>query len=402
MRRRLLLGLAILCAHSAHAAEIDAGGYADLRLIVPPTQGSSYYGDIGTLRFGYDDGNVAARLTDVVGEMRAHLLPELTLAATARIEPRAATSADLLEAYVRYSPAYGGTWHWSAKAGAFFPPGSLENDQIGWTSGWTITPSAINSWMGYELRTIGAEGTIEWRQGARSLALTGAVYGWNDPAGVLIADRGWDLDDRVSGLFERERLPDAMAVLFHTNPPLHAELFREIDGRPGWYLDLSWRQPGLDDFSVMYYDNDADPSARSSGQLAWRTRFWNAGFRRQIANVTVLAQALTGSTEVRPSPAFRSVTNFSSAYALGGLDLGDWRLATRVDLFRTHTLATFPSTLSENGCAGTFDATWFPRSWLQLTGEFIVVDSTRPQRTLVGEPASETERQLQLLARFSI
>ena len=48
---------------------------------------------------------------------------------------------------------------WSVKTGAFFPTISLENDDLGWTSPYTLTPSAINSWIGEELRTIGSEGT---------------------------------------------------------------------------------------------------------------------------------------------------------------------------------------------------------------------------------------------------
>lgn len=44
--------------------------------------------------------------------------------------------------------------------------------------------------MGEELRTVGIEGQLDWL-GTRAghgfdLALTGAVFGWNDPAGVVI------------------------------------------------------------------------------------------------------------------------------------------------------------------------------------------------------------------------
>ena len=52
---------------------------------------------------------------------------------------------------------------WSVKAGAFFPTISLENDDLGWTSPYTLTPSAINSWIGEELRTIGSEGIAALR-----------------------------------------------------------------------------------------------------------------------------------------------------------------------------------------------------------------------------------------------
>ena len=46
------------------------------------------------------------------------------------------------------------------KTGAFFPTISLENDDLGWTSPYTLTPSAINSWIGDELRTIGSEAIL--------------------------------------------------------------------------------------------------------------------------------------------------------------------------------------------------------------------------------------------------
>ena len=48
------------------------------------------------------------------------------------------------------------------KAGAFFPTISLENDDIGWTSPYTLSASAINTWIGEELRTIGTEGTLRF------------------------------------------------------------------------------------------------------------------------------------------------------------------------------------------------------------------------------------------------
>src|SRR5258705_9405197 len=60
-----------------------------------------------------------------------------------------------------YRPVSTSAFRWSIKAGAFFPPISLENTEIGWTSPWTLTPSAINAWVGEELRTIGLEGRSE-------------------------------------------------------------------------------------------------------------------------------------------------------------------------------------------------------------------------------------------------
>ncbi|HKD21061.1 MAG TPA: hypothetical protein VKB71_03560 [Rhizomicrobium sp.] len=398
MNARLLLAASCLFAGAADAADFSLQGFGDVSLIVPATQGSYYYGDLGKLRYGYDDGSVTARLSEIVAEARVQLAPELMLTATGRVDPYYGPIADLIETYARYRPVSTSAWRWSVKAGAFFPPVSLENTQIGWTSPWTITPSAINSWVGYELRTIGTEGTLAWRDAERTIAITTAVFGWNDPAGVLIADRGWSFDDRASGLFERERLPDALGALRHTAPPFHTELFQEIDGKPGWYARGAWTEPGVGEFSLIRYDNEADPSAQRNGIFAWRTKFWNAGASTQFDNLTLLAQALSGSTEIETSPARRSITHFSSAYVLAGLDFDDWRLAARFDTFRTHN--AMGSLMSENGTAGTLAANWFPVSWLQLTGELIVLGSARAERSLVGEQVADTERQFQLMARF--
>ena len=70
------------------------------------------------------------------------------------------SGVDALEAYARYSPQTSGDWQWSVKAGAFFPPISLENTEVGWTSPWTLTPSAINSWVGEEVKVVGGEATL--------------------------------------------------------------------------------------------------------------------------------------------------------------------------------------------------------------------------------------------------
>jgi len=79
------------------------------------------------------------------------------LVSVLRAEPETPSVIDALETYLRYDDQKGDIG-WSVKAGAFFPTISLENDDLGWTSPYTLTPSAINSWIGDELRTIGSEG----------------------------------------------------------------------------------------------------------------------------------------------------------------------------------------------------------------------------------------------------
>jgi hypothetical protein len=140
------------------------------------------------------------------------------LVSVLRADPDTPSIVDALETYLRYDDMAGDIG-WSVKAGAFFPTISLENDDLGWASPYTLTPSAINSWIGDELRTIGSEGTLRWKSDVGVLSLTGALTCCNDEAGVLIADRGWAMDDRPFGLFERERIPDQTLRIFHAPVP---------------------------------------------------------------------------------------------------------------------------------------------------------------------------------------
>ena len=239
MRRFLAAAaLALWCVLPTGAVDFQFHALGDARLVFAPSDDGYLDGGLGKLRYGEDDGHPRAHLGHAIGEGRAQILPELMATATTRLDPDYGPGLDLLEAYLRYRPAPTGAWRWSVKAGAFLPPVSLENDEIGWTSHWTLTPSAIDSWVGAELRVIGAEGTLEWDGADSTVTLIGGLFGDNDPAGVMMADRGWNFDDRVTGLFEKSRLPDAYAALTHQPTPLYTSVYGEIDNQPGWDLAL--------------------------------------------------------------------------------------------------------------------------------------------------------------------
>jgi hypothetical protein len=402
---RKLLPLAALLAMSspAEAVEFHFDGYADFRLVSPSDQVSWVDGGLGKLRYGAESDNPHFRLAEVVGEGVAQITPALMALGVVRYEPEQVTFLDVIEAYARYRPVSTTPFRWSVKAGAFFPPISLENTELGWTSPWTLTPSAINAWVGEELRTVGAEGMVEWRQEARTISAFASIYGWNDPTGILLADRGWALHDRITGLIDKPRLPDVFARQRRQPIPYRTWEFLEIDGSPGWYAGAAWDEAALGHIDVLYYDNEADPMVTRK-QVAWRTEFWNLGIRTNIGPVTLLAQGMTGSTYIQPSATFYSDTHFDSAYLLAGWNVGeDWRVAGRFDVFSTDEYHPGTSVLmSEHGNALTFAVTYFPRNWLRLTAEYLRVNSTRTQRTRDGDPAKAVENQFQLSARFYV
>jgi hypothetical protein len=239
------------------------------------------------------------------------------------------------------------------------------------------------------------------------------LFGWNDPAGILLAFRGWSFNDRPTGLFDRLRLPDALAQVWGAPAPLRTQTFKEIDGRAGWYAGISWQQDGLGRIQILRYDNRGEPTAFRE-QFAWLTEFWSAGLEIPLGEIVILGQFMAGKTDVTASPHFDSSTKFQAGYVLAGWASGKWRLAARFDLFRTFEY--HPSDeeeeeeedeyyplipeYSERGHAVTLAVSYLPTKWLRLTAEGLRVDSYRFQRSLTLLPPRAVESQLQLSARL--
>ena len=402
MRRDLpLLAIPLLVlafAQGAQAVELDLSGYLDIRLIAPTGQQSWVEGGLGKFRFG--DGQ-DVRFGEAVGQADLTLLDGLSAEVTARAEPTDSSVVDLLEAYALYAPKPEGSLSWSVKAGAFFPSISLENDDIGWASPYTLTPSAINSWIGEELRTMGGEANLRWNSGALgTLVATGALLCCNDEAGIMMADRGWAMDDRPTGLFERVHLPEATTRLFHMPTPFYSGMFDEIDNRMGWYGGLGWLLPdGLGKLQVLRYDNQADPAALTSRDTAWETKFWSFGARTSIAGVTLIAQQLTGYTAVVARGA-EIATKFQAGFVLASYDWDDVRFSAREDVFQTRREPA-SSLFAEDGNAFTAAVSWTGAPHLRVTAEVIAMDSRRGEYTLDGTPAQLDSMQGQLSFRYA-
>src|SRR3954463_1733832 len=111
--------------------------------------------------------------------------------------------------------------------GAFFLPTTRENVDALWETPYTLTPSALNSWLGEELRPIGVDAAYTIRH---SLTFGGTVFRGNDTFGALPAARGWMLRDHWAVLGE--------------HLPVDGEYFTSVsaenDGRLGWSYRARW------------------------------------------------------------------------------------------------------------------------------------------------------------------
>lgn len=397
---RLITILLALAPVAAQAQQFGANALLDFGAVLPSDQRSFMKGGFGKAEFGGGGSQAPLASGQALADVWVQFGPSVDAFATFRLAPDQHAPFDILEAYARYRPVSTKSWLWTVKGGFFYPPISLENEGIGWTSPWTLTSSAINSWVGNELRTIGGETGVEWRHETGSVGLTGAVFGANDPTGTVLADRGWTFDSRPLGLLGEPRRPDAVARQLRRPTPIREQVYQEIDGRPGWYAGASVRQDGLGRLAALYYDNRADPSLFSGGDFGWRTKFVSLGAELDIGDVVLLSQAMLGDTTIAPATGLSIKTDFQSAYLLAGYYFGDWRVAARVDVFATQQFnSRRGGGPGEHGHALSLAGTWAPLRWLRLTAEFLRIDSNSGLRAAAALPARVVETQFQLVGR---
>jgi hypothetical protein len=158
MHGRLLLALA-LGAGLAHGAEDDDrhtfDGAVDISVIKASSPFTTWLDEgQGKLRFDEDDGPL--EFSRAFLEYRGRLTPTLLAHGVLNIQDTKDRMLDLTEAYVEWRPVPRTPWRFRSRIGAFYPRLSLENVDAGWSSPYALSASAINTWIGEELRTVGA------------------------------------------------------------------------------------------------------------------------------------------------------------------------------------------------------------------------------------------------------
>lgn len=291
--------------------------------------------------------------------------------------------------------------------GAFFPPVSLENTNLAWTSPYTISSSAINTWVGEELRTIGAEGTLVFRGDETETALTAAIYGNNDPAGVLLAWRGWAIHDRETGLFDRLPLADLPNFRPGTGSApgqvAWVEPFHELDDRVGYYVGLNWSNDDGHKLRALFYDNRANSRVFDGKQYAWDTRFGSLAGSFSIGeNTEVVAQAMLGRTTMAEFPTFTVADNeFASAFVLLSQQWDQHRLSGRIEFFDIQDRDGTPDDPNqEHGRAFTLAYGFRPTDNQRITAEVLQITSNRRARVTFGLPTKTNETLIQLSYRL--
>ncbi len=390
-----LLGLC-----SAAASATDWSASLDLRLVDSNSDRSYLDGGLGATRWDRDDrvielDRARLSLTQPIGDLWS---THVDLSAW---DGKGGSAIGVTEAWALLRPYPFDGLRLRLKTGVFYAPVSLENRASGWESPYTLTFSAIDSWLAEEVRTVGSELQIEWL-GTRSghsfdLAATAAVFGWNETTGVVLANDGFLFTDRQTPIGGRVGRP-GVAPLNGAHP------FEQIDGRAGVYGGLEARY--LDRLTVraLRYDNRADPTATDAASqiVAWHTAFTSVGARLETQNGwTAIAQWLDGTTAISPV-GFSGDWPFHAEYLLLSRRAGRHTFSARIDDFRVDIQTDFDSG-RQSGHALTaawlFDAT----SNLRLAAEWLLVASHSYARAELYELPPDTARsQIQLSARYAI
>jgi hypothetical protein len=401
---RRLAVVAALAALAGTTASRAADWELDVDARVLTADGGKPFidGGLGTTRFGSHESGLRLGRARVAVSQNLGEVWTLHLDASSWGD-RDKTPVGLTEGYLQFRPYPASGYRLRVKAGAFYPPVSLENRSSGWESPYTLSYSAINSWLGEELRTIGLETQLDWL-GTRTghgfdLGVTGGVFGWNDAAGVALANGGFTLTDRQTLLGGRVGQP-GVAPLFAAVP------FREIDGRAGAYAGLEARYLDRVVLRLLRYDNNADPAARDpvTHVIGWNTRFNSAGLRVEGQNGwTAIVQWLDGNTYIEPHGAALNWP-FKASFALLSRRIGSHLLSVRYDRFEVD---------SETG-AGESDGTQKGHAWTaayvyrsgprwRYTLEWLrVVSDSYNRADYLGAAALATETQVQLAIRYAL
>jgi len=395
MRRLAALVLALAMAGQAHAQQLH--GLAELRL--GTSDGEKSWLDGGFGKAGKTDFN----LSQAVLEYRQSFGFSTSAVVSAQYQPDLSPKLDLDEAYLKVKAPPMVWGRLSARAGLFYPPVSQEHTGVGWTTTGTISASAINSWIGEEVKVGGLEATVEHDFGDHELSATAAVFGWNDTSGTLLTFRGWSLGEVRTGRKTEFELPP-LSPFMATKQADETYPMDELDHRAGYYGRLEWRPPAPVSFNATYYDNVGNRIAVKAFQWAWETHFLNVGMAWEPDERTrVLAQAMSGRTLMGfRTPTIWADVGFRSAYLLASRRVADETLTGRFDWFQVndHTWQTIDNN-DEDGWAAT--AAW--RHPIVEHADLLIearhIASKRPSRSLAGEAAAQDENVLQTALRLS-
>jgi len=368
-------------------------------------------GGVGKLRYGEDSSNLG--VGRAVFTYDYHIRPTLAAHLVADYARDGSPGVDATEAYLEWRPVPRSSGRHRLRAGMFYPPISLENGDAGWSSPYSITSSAINTWIAEEIRTIGFEWSFGRPLGARAagreMRWFAGVYWNNDPAGTLLSWKGWSLHDRQSRFGDVLMLPALPQIgpgAMFQNQAFWTIPFQETDGRAGIYAGTEWRVSRRARLTAMHYDNRADPLSLRDGQYGWSTDFNHAGAQIDLPlGLGLVAQWMEGVTGMGPTINGTMVidNDFASYFLLLTRRFDKHRVSLRYDDFEVVDRDSTPLDANdEHGDALTLAYRFDQSERLSFELEWLRITTARSSFAYFGLPTHADERVLQARMTFRL
>ena len=377
-------------------------------------------GGLGKLR--YSESNDGLKSTRLLALYRGRIAETLSATVIADYQDDASSGVDVTEAYMDWRPIPKSANQQQVRFGAFYPPFSLENAELGWQSPFTYSYSAVNTWLGEEIRPIGIEWSLHRHLGfagsPHELRVFASAFYGNDPAGTLLFWRGWSLHDRQTRLDDKLPMPPhpiwdyTGAVVGYYDQTV--EPVAETDHEPGAYAGLEWRYARRVLVQLARYENRADPYSFSGGQWGWDTEFTHLGVQVSLpGQLGLVAQWLEGKTYwVQGAGTNGTLTPFASLVgdAFSGKFLlltrlvnGSHRVSLRYDAFDMHREQGQPAIESDHGDAWTLAYRYEHSAHWSGGVEWLRIASSRePWEYYYAAPEDAVETSVRLVVSYRV
>ncbi len=357
-------------------------GYISAREIYATGQPSWTTGGFGRLDVGASGAGDNATRNQLNTQLGADWTPTswLTLHASgvARHEPAGTLGrkAGLVEGFAELHSE-----KWRLRAGEFFLPTSRENIDPLWTSPYTVSFSALNTWIGQEVRPLGVD--LQYKPNFY-LTAGATAFRNNDTMGTLLAWRGWSVGNRLSTYGEVLPLPPLFSIgkpgYFRWQRPGTTAIGDDFDHRKGWSARVRGTLPERAMIQVTRVENGGDRELYGS-EYSWITKFTLVSAEVGSSDATILAaEYANGSTGMGPWNPARSFVqaDFSTGYLLVSHKSGKVRTSARFDVFDTHDRDhSIAETNTEHGRSWTLAAFYEPQPHTRVGLEFVQVTGRR-------------------------
>lgn len=375
---------------------IQAHGVADFRYFHTDSD-SQNNTDFSVFRNGGANRDLF-RVNEAALTLQGRISWNWTASITAKYAHNAKNAVDVSEAVLFFKPVSTSPFRFNARLGTFFAPISLENTGTAWASPYTLTSSAINTWVGEELKTFGSEATVGYHfENGDHIDIFGAGFGNNDTAGTLLAFRGWRMHDYEATILDGFKLPNQTHIQnIFSKQSLITLPFVEVDGRAGYYAGFNLERPDAVKFRALYYDNMANPTIVKQGQYGWHTRFGSIGLKASLPfELTFIEQSMFGNTQmggIVGNHTAVDVNFWAHSFLLSKRILEGHRVSIRHDIFGIHKNDELVQNLNESsGNAWTANYNWTFLKQHQLNFEVSTTTSNVVARSFQNLTLSKGE-----------